>query len=46
MPQSITAMFDALKDQSSEQDSDVAPMSSLVDTPTKEELLKRELKKA
>lgn len=46
MPQSITSMFDALKDQSSEQDSDVAPMSSLVDTPTKEELLKRELKKA
>ncbi len=39
-------MFDALKDQSSEQDSDVAPMSSLVDTPTKEELLKKELKKA
>jgi hypothetical protein len=51
MPTSIDQMLDALKDipnqpQQSEEDSDVAPMSSLVDTPTKEELLKRELKKA
>ena len=40
----MDAMLDALKDivQKSEEDSDVAPISAIVDTPTKEELLKKE----
>jgi len=37
------AMLDAL---ASEEDSDVAPMSALVDTPSKEELKRMEMKKA
>ena len=49
MPQSIHDMFDALKEdlpRESEEDSDVAPMSPLVNAPTKQDLLKKELKKA
>ena len=43
----MDAMLDALKDisngvQQSEEDSDVAPISAIVDIPTKEELLKKE----
>ena len=48
-PQGIEAMLNALKDvapQQSEEDSDVAPISALVDTPSKEDLLKKELKRA
>lgn len=43
MPTSINAMLDALQGGS---DSDVAPMSPLVDMPTKEELKKAEMRKA
>jgi hypothetical protein len=47
----MDAMLDALKDiangvQQSEEDSDVAPISAIVDTPTKEELLKKEKRRA
>ena len=44
----MDAMLDALKDivQQSEEDSDVAPISAIVDIPTKEELLKKEYRRA
>lgn len=52
-PLSMEAMLDSLRDEvandpprESEEDSDVAPMSALVDTPSKEELKRREIKKA
>ena len=48
----MDAMLDALKGlskegasyppQQSEEDSDVAPMSAIVDTPSKEDLIKKE----
>jgi hypothetical protein len=48
----MDAMLDALKElskegasyppQQSEEDSDVAPMSAIVDTPSKEDLIKKE----
>ena len=52
MPVSIHDMLDLLKSevgnlqQQSDQDSDVAPMSALVDTPSKEELKQLEMKRA
>jgi hypothetical protein len=42
-------MFDSLKEdlpRDSEEDSDVAPMSPLVNAPTKQDMLKKELKNA
>ncbi len=54
--QGMDAMLDALKElskegasyppQQSEEDSDVAPMSAIVDTPSKEDLIKKEQKRA
>ncbi len=45
-PVTVHDMLDALAPNQSGEDSDVAPMSALVDTPSREEIKRQEMKKA